>query len=416
MGQVIRAFRTHPWHGRAGLAQATVAAWAGLTHPQLSRVGTGPPLVHLNKLIHWTRLLQIPPHLLWFKLPGTAAGNPGKERRPRAHLGAAAGQLSVLLANLALDSGDLAAARVHARTACQLGQAFGHYGACAAARAAQSMLAFCEGRFRQALAYSQDGQGYAAGTSMAVRLVVTGEAWALARLGEPAAAVRAVARARELLEAVDVRREQHPGGLLACGPAQFEDFAASAAVWCRQPGLAQAHARAALALNPPRPGPFLELNPAYPQLDLAIALLQAGEPAEAGPGRHGPAGTLRPAGPVPGAVPLGGAGPRACPAPGLARRTRPGRAAPGGPHGMGSARHGRAGRALSAARPGSAAASGRQGRSWRSLAGRAAWRGPAASSHVLGLDLAQLRHAVGAHASMGARQRSGRLRAGARLP
>ena len=81
MGRVIRAWRTHPWHGRGGLAQAVVAAWAGLTQAQLSRIETGPPMVHLDKLIHWARLLRIPPHLLWFTLP---EGETQASRRPDA--------------------------------------------------------------------------------------------------------------------------------------------------------------------------------------------------------------------------------------------------------------------------------------------------------------------------------------------
>ncbi len=74
MGRVVRAFRTHPHHRRP-VSQETAAAWFGVTQGQLSRVETGPPVVHLDRLTHWARTLRVPPHLLWF-----ATGLP-----PRSH-------------------------------------------------------------------------------------------------------------------------------------------------------------------------------------------------------------------------------------------------------------------------------------------------------------------------------------------
>ncbi len=75
MGQVIRAYRTHPHHGRT-LSQELVANWFGLTPPQLRRIAHGPPPEELSKLIRWATLLRIPAHLLWFKLPGTQCRSP----------------------------------------------------------------------------------------------------------------------------------------------------------------------------------------------------------------------------------------------------------------------------------------------------------------------------------------------------
>ena len=60
MGQVIRAFRLHPWHGRDVMSQRTVAEWVGLTQAQLSRIETGAPVMHLDRLIQWACLLRIP--------------------------------------------------------------------------------------------------------------------------------------------------------------------------------------------------------------------------------------------------------------------------------------------------------------------------------------------------------------------
>ncbi|MEV0392912.1 helix-turn-helix domain-containing protein [Polymorphospora rubra] len=69
LGQIIRAWRTHPQHGRQAVSQNLVAAWMGITQAQLSRIETGGPVVHLDRLIEWAKALRIPPHLLWFTLP-----------------------------------------------------------------------------------------------------------------------------------------------------------------------------------------------------------------------------------------------------------------------------------------------------------------------------------------------------------
>ncbi|MEV4829119.1 hypothetical protein AB0K25_12440 [Micromonospora sp. NPDC049257] len=71
LGQVIRAYRCHPYHGRHSLPQTVVAGWMGITQAQLSRVENGPPLVHLDRMAHWAQLLRIPAGHLWFELPGS---------------------------------------------------------------------------------------------------------------------------------------------------------------------------------------------------------------------------------------------------------------------------------------------------------------------------------------------------------
>ncbi|MEV0611527.1 helix-turn-helix transcriptional regulator [Polymorphospora rubra] len=68
-GQIIRAWRTHPQHGQQAVSQNLVAAWMSITQTQLSRIETGGPVVHLDRLIEWAKALRIPPHLLWFTLP-----------------------------------------------------------------------------------------------------------------------------------------------------------------------------------------------------------------------------------------------------------------------------------------------------------------------------------------------------------
>ncbi|OKJ44688.1 DNA-binding protein [Micromonospora sp. TSRI0369] len=71
LGRVVRAYRHHPYHGRQPLPQATVAGWFGMTQAQLSRIENGPAVVHLDRLAHWARVLRIPAHTLWFRLPAT---------------------------------------------------------------------------------------------------------------------------------------------------------------------------------------------------------------------------------------------------------------------------------------------------------------------------------------------------------
>lgn len=69
MGRVIRAFRTHPDHETGVISQQTVAAWAGLTQAQLSRIENGGPMLHLDRLTQWAKMLRIPASELWFRLP-----------------------------------------------------------------------------------------------------------------------------------------------------------------------------------------------------------------------------------------------------------------------------------------------------------------------------------------------------------
>ncbi|MGA4726203.1 hypothetical protein ACPB67_02180 [Micromonospora taraxaci] len=69
LGRLIRAYRSHPYHGRVALPQTVVASWLSITQAQLSRVENGPPLVHLDRLAHWAQILRIPASRLWFGLP-----------------------------------------------------------------------------------------------------------------------------------------------------------------------------------------------------------------------------------------------------------------------------------------------------------------------------------------------------------
>lgn len=69
IGQVIRAYRHHPFHGLRPLSQELVAGWLGVTQTQLSRIESGHAVKDLDKLVAWAKALNIPAELLWFKLP-----------------------------------------------------------------------------------------------------------------------------------------------------------------------------------------------------------------------------------------------------------------------------------------------------------------------------------------------------------
>ncbi|MFI6761143.1 helix-turn-helix domain-containing protein [Micromonospora sp. NPDC050417] len=68
LGHLIAAYRRHPFHGGV-IPQATVAAWVGLTQPQLSRIESGPSIRDLDRLELWARTLGMPTHLRWFHGP-----------------------------------------------------------------------------------------------------------------------------------------------------------------------------------------------------------------------------------------------------------------------------------------------------------------------------------------------------------
>ena len=84
IGRVARAYRRHgefaARYGRNGVSQELLGTWLGLTQAQVSRIENGPPVRNLDTLAHWARVLQIPSHLLWFKLPpGRSVNEPRKE-------------------------------------------------------------------------------------------------------------------------------------------------------------------------------------------------------------------------------------------------------------------------------------------------------------------------------------------------
>lgn len=78
MGRVIRAYRHHRYHGRRPLPQETVAGWLGLTQAQLSRIESGHPVAHLERLVQWATVLGVPERYLWFALPDRRFDSTGR--------------------------------------------------------------------------------------------------------------------------------------------------------------------------------------------------------------------------------------------------------------------------------------------------------------------------------------------------
>ena len=113
MGQVIRAYRKHPWHGQA-LKQATVAAWMHLDQTQLSRIENGPALTDLHRLMQWAHVLGIPTDLLWFKVPRRTAPTTGTALAPRA-------TSSDFTASAAADAGEEAVSPLNRRNLIKSG-------------------------------------------------------------------------------------------------------------------------------------------------------------------------------------------------------------------------------------------------------------------------------------------------------
>ncbi|NBE82130.1 helix-turn-helix domain-containing protein [Micromonospora sp. NEAU-HG-1] len=92
MGRVIRAWRTHPHHGRRSISQDRVASWVGLTQAQLSRIENGPAIAHLDRLSQWAEVLRVPADRLWFALPAVTERPAEKEDKvKRRNLIAVAG-------------------------------------------------------------------------------------------------------------------------------------------------------------------------------------------------------------------------------------------------------------------------------------------------------------------------------------
>ncbi|MFC3499843.1 helix-turn-helix domain-containing protein [Micromonospora krabiensis] len=118
----------------------------------------------------------------------------------RARLYVAAAHLSGLLGALALDLGAFAVAHAYTAEAFDLADAAQEPDVQGWARATQSLVAFYAGRYHDALAFAQDGLRRAGDSPHRVRLMINGQARALARLGDRYGVDSAIDRAFTLVD------------------------------------------------------------------------------------------------------------------------------------------------------------------------------------------------------------------------
>jgi hypothetical protein len=199
----------------------------------------------------------------------------------RAELLIAIGRLSGVLAYVALDLGDAAAARAHIDVTWRCGQATGHDGLCGWARGTQALIArFC-GQYSVALELCEDGMHYA-GPSDRVRLLC-GQAQSHANMDDPAAARRSLAAAAA---AHDDDEDQADAGLFGFTTAKLHYYGGSSLMW--SPERADSARAAAACVNaieawartpePLRPRSDIDLAHVY----LATARVRLGEVVGAG--------------------------------------------------------------------------------------------------------------------------------------
>ncbi|MFD6443855.1 helix-turn-helix domain-containing protein [Promicromonospora sp. NPDC060204] len=120
-----------------------------------------------------------------------------------ARLFAVAANLSGAQAALSLDQGHLPSARAYAAEAFDLAEATADPDLMAWARAAQSLVEYYAGHYREALVLADDGLARAPRGPHAVRLFVNGRARALARMGDKVGVDHAVGNAWAI-------RTEHP--------------------------------------------------------------------------------------------------------------------------------------------------------------------------------------------------------------
>jgi len=145
--------------------------------------------------------------------------HPGQAR----DLYAVGGYACTLLAWISSDLDQFAAADTQARTAWLFAELADSLELRAWALSTRSKIAFWVGRYRDAVAYAQQGQQYAPPTSVAVLLAAQqADAWS---------EIGVAARAREAVEAARTARDQitdadDVGGLLSCSLARQANYAA----------------------------------------------------------------------------------------------------------------------------------------------------------------------------------------------
>ncbi|WP_143050078.1 XRE family transcriptional regulator [Asanoa ishikariensis] len=166
----------------------------------------------------------------------------------RLRLYVAATHLTGILAALALDLGARPSAEAYARESFEIAEASAIGDVQAWSRAVQSLVAYYNGNYHDALAYAQDGQRRAQTPTHQVRLAVNGEARALARIGDERGVDEAVNRAFDLTSSMPPRAHISPSlSLEAYCPPRVAANAATAYLAIGRPGKVDGYLDTALA-------------------------------------------------------------------------------------------------------------------------------------------------------------------------
>jgi transcriptional regulator with XRE-family HTH domain len=89
LGRMLRAYRSHPFHGHRPLPQTVVAGWLHVSQMTVSRIEQGKRRLTIDEINWFTRSLGIPATLRW--LPDHEAGEDVEPLSRRSLLGAGVG-------------------------------------------------------------------------------------------------------------------------------------------------------------------------------------------------------------------------------------------------------------------------------------------------------------------------------------
>ncbi|MFP8887718.1 hypothetical protein [Streptomyces mangrovi] len=191
----------------------------------------------------------------------------------------AAGILCGILANASFDLGRYAAAETQARAGFLCAELAGHNGTRAWIRGLQALVAYWDGRPRDAVRLAVSGRDYQPENGTAHIRLASIEARAYGQLNSPGDALAALRTADTLRE--QVNGEDVPGGMMAFPLAKQLFYASSTHLWLggnRQLSDAEARAEEAVELfeaDPPERRRLGELSLA--RMDLALARLGRGD-------------------------------------------------------------------------------------------------------------------------------------------
>ncbi|MDQ3148918.1 MAG: helix-turn-helix domain-containing protein, partial [Chloroflexota bacterium] len=91
LGRMLRAYRSHPFHGHRPLPQTVVAGWLHVSQMTVSRIEQGKRRLTIDEINWFARSLGIPVTLRWVPQQSSEAGEDVDPLSRRSLLGAGAG-------------------------------------------------------------------------------------------------------------------------------------------------------------------------------------------------------------------------------------------------------------------------------------------------------------------------------------